>query len=84
MLKLIERSFTLSWRIGETKMSKLIGSLILQRGKKNLSIIGTKTVTIEKCNTHTLYYFVNGIIPKIINNTNSFQHYDATKKKDTE
>lgn len=37
MLKLIERSFTLSWRIGETKMSKLIGSLIFNffgEGKK--------------------------------------------------
>ena len=30
---------------------------------------------------HTLYHFVKGIIPKIINN-NLILHYDASKKND--
>ena len=49
----------------ETKMSKFY--LLLQVGKKS-SINWMKTVTSERCNTHTLYQSVGDIFPNIINN----------------
>ena len=56
-----------------TKMPKLylllqIGYLIYNFCSENSSINPMKTVTCERCNTHTLYHSVRIIIPKIINN----------------
>ena len=38
-----------------------------------------KSVRSQRCNTHTLYHSVKGIIPKIMY-SDRIPHYDATKK----
>ena len=38
-----------------------------------------KSVRSQRCNTHTLYHSVKGIIPKIMY-SDRIPHYDAAKK----
>ena len=43
-------------------------SVDFRRKKKTSNIDRIKTFTSKRCDTHTLYHSVKGIIPKIINN----------------
>ena len=52
--------------------------------KKTSTVDWMKTVAGERCNIHTLYHYVKGIVPKIIIYNNRIPHYDAPKKNDTE
>ena len=66
--------------VEECKRQKSQFSLLLQIGsflrifverREKSSIDRMKTVTSERCNTHTLNHSVKGIIPKVINMINN-------------
>ena len=73
-----------------------VGSLVYNFcwDKKKSSIDQIKSVTGERCNTHTAYHSVKGITAKIINTILLLFYYlryiiyyincDATKNNDTE